>query len=280
MVVLIVLILMPAKWLGWQRSLGHRAVMLVAPVTGPVHGSLRGLSPPAAPGGEALRAVEEERDRWRGLYYNAKNEADDLRAKLEQFGKGAMYADLPMEQILRRVIGTPAEPGGQLLIRAGHRDGVEVNSVATAEGVHLVGRVSSVGDRTCIVKLITDKSAGRIDGVIMTADGQRGPRAQKLAPVGGGLLQTRVRVETGEKMPEVGQLVRLDDKSWPRNAQMALVIGAVERPPEPDSSGWYIVTVKPTIELERLSEVVLRITPEEGVEGAPKSGGSTDGPKP
>ena len=52
-----------------------------------------------------------------------------------------------------------------------------MNSVATAEGVHLVGRVVSVGPRTCIVKLITDKSAGPIDGVIMSGDDVRGPKA-------------------------------------------------------------------------------------------------------
>ena len=93
-----------------------------------------------------------------------------------------------------------------------------------------------------------------------------------------------MRLEANEKPPEVGQLVRVDDKSWPRNAQMALVIGAIERPPEPDSVGWYIVTVKPTLDLERLSEVVLRISPEEpedAVRGpSPKSGDSTDGAKP
>jgi cell shape-determining protein MreC len=229
-----------------------------------------------------VRAIEIERDRWKGLYQNAMAEADDLRKKLEQFGKGAMYAELPVRQILRRVIGTPAEPGGQILVRAGTRDGVEVNSVATAEGVHLVGRVVSVGPRTCIIKLITDKSSGPIDGVIMTPDEARGPKARQLHPVGGGLLQTRVRLEGNEKPPEVGQLVRLDDKSWPRNAQMALVIGAIERPPEPDSVGWYIVTVKPTLDLERLSEVVLRISPEEEDAGrpSPKAGGSTDGGKP
>jgi hypothetical protein len=115
----------------------------------------------------------------------------------------------------------------------------------------------------------------------MTSDDVRGPEARNLHQVGGGLFQTRVRLQANERPPEIGQLVRLADKSWPRNAQMSLVIGAIERTPEPDSVGFYIVTVKPTLDLERLSEVVLRISPENEDAGpSPKSGGSTDGGKP
>ena len=90
-------------------------------MTSPIYQGLRWLSPPAAASSEAVRAIEQERDRWKGMYLNSLADAEDLRKKLDQFGKGAMYADLPMRQILRRVIGSSAEPGGQILIRAGTR---------------------------------------------------------------------------------------------------------------------------------------------------------------
>lgn len=278
-VVLLVLSLVPARFGGWANGLGDNLRMLITPVSGPVYQVVRWFSPAEPAKSEAVTVLERDRDRWKGMYLNKLVEIEDLKRKLDQFGKGAMYSDLPLAQILRPVVGTSAEPGGQIIVRAGARDGVEVNSIATTEGVQIVGKVTAVGPRTSTVRLISEKSAGRIDGVIMTADEVRGPKALKLQPLGGGLFQTRVRVEAGEKPPEQGQLVRLDDKEWPKSAQM-LVIGAIDRPPQADAVGWYIVSVRPTVDLERLSEVVLRISRSEDSQGAPPATGSTDGGDP
>jgi hypothetical protein len=93
-------------------------------------------------------------------------------------------------------------------------------------------------------------------GVVMVADDVKGPKSL-LSPVEGGKLQGRV--ENSDVRPQVGQLVRLDDDGWPRSARM-LVIGRIEAV-QPDPVGWPIITVKPTVELLRLSEVELRIIP-------------------
>ena len=154
---------------------------------------------------------------------------------------------------------------------------MDTTAVATTEGVQLVGKVVRVGLRLSTIRLLTDVSAGPIDGVIMNSDETRGPVCRPLSPVGGRKLQARVRIESGQKIPEVGQQVRLEDDRWPRSARM-LVIGAIAERPEVDSTGWYIVTIKPTVDLERLSEVLLRIaSPDPDEKGSPPS---TDGSGP
>lgn len=269
---------LPARWMRWANALGNRASMVIAPVKGPVWSLVNWIAPTQTPEPAAIRLLEHEVDRWKQLYLNTLRDNEDLRKKFEQFGSGALYADLPLRQLLRTVIGPSSEFGGQLEIRAGLRDGVDNNTVATTEGVQLVGKVVRVAPRTCWVRLLTDSTAGTIDGVIMSSDDVRGPRCKGLFPVGGRKLQTRVRVETNQKPPEIGQLVRLVDDQWPRSAQM-LVIGTIAEPkPEPDSTGWYVVTVKPTVDLDRLSEVLLRITQPQAEDKGPAV--STDGTKP
>jgi len=275
--VMVLCALLPARWMRWMNALGNRASMVIAPVKGPVWALVNWVSPVEAPKPEAIRMLEDERDRWKQLYNKAQLDLDDVRKKFEQISRGSLYPDLPVRQLPRQVIGLSVEAGGELEVRAGARDGVDTNVVATTEGVQLVGKVVRVASRSCWVRLLTDATAGTIDGVIMATDKDRGPTCKGLFPVAGHKLQTRVRVESGQKPPEAGQLVRLVDDRWPRNAQM-LVIGAITDKPEPDSTGWYVVTVKPTVELERLSEVYLRIAvPEAEDKGPPPS---TDGAKP
>jgi cell shape-determining protein MreC len=143
--------------------------------------------------------------------------------------------------------------------------------------VQLVGKVIRVGPRTSFVRLLTDLTAGTIDGRIMSSAETPGPICKHLSPVGGRKLQARVRVEKDQTAPEEGQIVRLLDDRWPRNAQM-LVIGVIAEKPTVDSTGWYVVTVKPTLDLERLSEVLLRIAAPETEDKGPAP--STDGSGP
>ncbi len=275
--VMVVCALTPAKWMRWANALGNRASMVIAPVKGPVWALVNWVSPVEAPKPEAIRTLENERDKWKQLYAKARMDLDDVQKKFEQLSHGSLYPDLPIRQLPRPVIGFSTEGGGQLEVRAGTRDGVDLSAVATTESVQLVGKVVRAATRSCWVRLITDSSGGTIDGVIMSGDEVRGPRCQNLFPVAGRKLQARVRVEKGQTPPEAGQLVRLADDRWPRSSQM-LVIGAISDKPEPDSMGWYIVTVKPTVDLERLSEVVVRVAlPEPDEKGPPPS---TDGKGP
>jgi hypothetical protein len=55
-----------------------------------------------------------------------------------------------------------------------------------------------------------------------------------------------------------------------------LVVGRVSERKPLESAGWYLVTVEPIVNIDRLSEVLLR-TPRPESEGSPTS---TDGSKP
>ena len=60
-----------------------------------------------------------------------------------------------------------------------------------------------------------------------------------------------------------GMTVRLDDDAWPRSAQM-LVLGTVERiDDDPDKGLRKIVTVRPTVEIERVKEVTFQLVRDE-----------------
>jgi hypothetical protein len=271
--VLALLALLPARWGRWANNFGNIASLLTAPVSSPAHSLVRLVMP--RPGGvsEEVAALQADRDKWKQLFYQAFAENQRLRDQFDRINKGFLPSDQPVATLLRPVIGTSAEPGGQIKVRLERKDGVEVNTVATTPGVQLVGRVIEVGPRLCWVRLINDRSAGKIGGVIMAIDSEPGtgtgvPRGPKclLSPVTNGLLQGYVAVGSGERTPARGQIVRLDDEAWPRSAQ-SLVIGTVDRV-EPDATGRFIVTVRPTVELDRLSEVYLRVAqPEVGAGG-------------
>jgi len=276
-VVLLAAALVPTRWSAWAGWIGDRADMLIAPVEQPVHSLAGWLRPRRDARPEDVVKLEREIDLWKQRFLRLSAEHDELKDKVEkQFGAGALYSELPPKQMLRPVIGLSSDPGGQLTIRAGTRDGVELNAIATTEGVQLVGKVVKVASRICFVRLITDLSAGSIDGVIMSSDTVLGPACKALHPVTGRKLQGRVRIEGNQAPPAIGQVVRLTDDRWPRSARM-LVIGTIsEQPTLEPATGWYLITVRPTVELERLAEVLLRFSPSE----PDSKTGSTDGGNP
>jgi cell shape-determining protein MreC len=272
---LVLLGLLPARYGRWMNAIGDKAFLLVGPVTAPVYKIVRWATPTAAPQSDEVAALQREVDRYKQLYLNTLREAEDDRRKYEALSKGAFYTPPPEAQLLRPVIGATAEPGGRITVRAGKRDGVEVNTVATTVGVQLVGRVIEVSSRICTVRLINDRATGGIKGRVMASDTVRGSPCL-LYPVTDGQLQGYVSVEGPDQPPGIGQLVRLEDEKWPRTSQM-LVIGSVTFV-QRDPTGRPIITVRPTTDLERLAEVVLRISPQESDDRAaapaPADGGN------
>lgn len=175
------------------------------------------------------------------------------------------------------VIGGPADLTSKVLtIRAGREQGVEVNSVAVVRGVHLVGAVRTVGQRSCSVLPITDRSHPVLQGVVMIPEGagsagagaggeRRGP-ACLLKPDGTGDLVGPVQEDASLRDPvtaampviEPGMTVRLADRDWPAGAQMLIVgiVTAVE--PLPNQPLRQQVTVRPVHDLSRTREVTIR----------------------
>lgn len=284
MVVLVVMAFLPPSagvWQAWPGWFGRLLLFFVAPISQPVHGLTAWLAPAEvrARNDEASRALEEQAEGYRQQLLRAQQEIELLRNQIADLQIGRqLNPDLPVRQMHAAVIGNSSDlTSGLLWIKAGKSDGIEVNSVATFRAGQLLGRVVSSDQKTCQVQPITSKAAGQIRGVVMLTDLARGPECL-LEPQGDGTLKGPVEdlrqwpigtppppeLAAGQPIPaKVGYAVRLHDPSWPKNSQ-SLLIGMVERiEPAPNQPLRQIITVRPTLRLERVSEVVLRFSTED-----------------
>jgi cell shape-determining protein MreC len=264
---------LPARYSEWVAKPGDLAARLIAPASHPISMVARWFVP-AERGRRNDRvqaAAEQEREYFRMLWHREQQENERLRRIIQELQQGVRHADLPVRRVMRPVIGTSSDgAGGLLKVLAGTVQGIEKNAVATTAGVQLVGRTIDARSRLSHIRLITDsRSRERIRGVIMTAEDARGSICL-LHPIGDGRLQGQVESGTDRTPAEVGQLVRLDDEEWPRHSQM-LVIGRIERV-ERGTHGWQFIVVRPTVDLERVKEVVLLFTPDLETAGADERG--------
>jgi cell shape-determining protein MreC len=262
----------PTRYLMWMSGFGHLTQTIVGPISHPMAMLSRWAAGPVRGprDTEEIRALEEDRESTKVQLLQALGENDRLRDMIKELQRGhALDPDLAVQQITAPVIGSASDlVQGQLTVRAGSRQGVDSNTVATAMGLQLVGRVSAVGPMTSTIAPITTKAAGKILGMIMIDDTSNGLSCT-LAAAGDGTLsgdvEDRRNPATGASIePAVGQPVRLSDPAhWPRSAQM-LLIGKVEKvEPSPKQPLRKVVTVRPTLDnIERVSELYLRISPE------------------
>lgn len=260
---------LPVTVLTCFNGFGRLTQTLVAPVSGPLHKVVGWLAPPGGGVRESseLHQLKQEAEEFHVQLLQALVENDRLRDQIKDLQRGReLDPDLTVQQITVPVIGSASDVAqGQLTLRAGSRQGVDLNTVATASGLQLVGRVVSTGSLTCTVAPITSRAAGTLRAVIMLDDSTNGLICTLAASSDGllsGDVEDRRDPATGQPVqPTVGQEVRLSDPShWPRSAQM-LLIGRVEKvEPSPKQPLRKVVTVRPSIDnLERVTEVVLRI---------------------
>jgi cell shape-determining protein MreC len=272
-VLLVVFALLPLPWVSWLGSFSQLMQTLVAPISHPLARVSRWLAPSDRdrPAPEAIRALEDEREAIRIQLLQALDENDRLRATIKELQRGlALDPELAVLQINVPVIGSAGDLADPLLtIRAGLKQGVSRNTIAVGDGLQLVGRVVDAGERTSTVAPITSKSSGGLSAVILLDDSSPNGLACTLLARGDGTLHGDVedRRDTATNTPiepKLGAEVRLRDPNhWPRSAQM-LLVGHVESiEPSPKQPLRKVVTVRPSIpNLERLSEVRLRIVPE------------------
>jgi cell shape-determining protein MreC len=278
LVVLVITSFLPPGWGEWAGAFGRLVRFFVAPISQPVRGLTGWLSPPDERGPETqvVRSLEDQAESYRQQLLRTRQENEQLRDLIAELQRGIrLNPDLPVRQMHAAVIGNSSDLESSLMwIRAGSSDGVDVNSVATARGLQLLGRVVASDGKTCHVQPITSRRAGQIRGVVMLAETAVGPECL-LEPQGDGTF--RGPVEDLREWPSgvplapdhsagqpvravVGQSVRLRDPNWPKSSQM-LMVGTVESvEPAPDQPLRQIVTVRPTLRLERVSEVVLRLS--------------------
>lgn len=267
--VLAVLTVLPLRWIGWVGWFGVEAVKLVAPLSERMRDVTGWFEPEArARDIKERSALEAELERYKTLYYRAEQDAEELRDKIAELQQGiALNPDLPVRVMTAPVIAASSDLASAILtVRAGHNHHVEKGTVAATARLQLVGRVVRADDRTCQVQPITSRAAGVLSGVMIFDDPAKRV-ACRLTAQGDGTLRGPVEDKRDPDtqqplLPEVGQIVRLADTEWPKNAQM-LVIGRVESVVEAaDQPLRKIVIVRPELRPERVSEVLLRITPE------------------
>ncbi len=274
-IVLAMLTVAPLRWTAWLGNFGQLMQTVVAPISHPLAAVSRYLFPAghARDESEAMRTLQDELEATRVQRAQALHENDVLRAMIKELQRGiALDPELAVQQMVVPVVGSSGDLADPLLtIRAGTRQGVDQNTVAMTFGLQLLGRVVSAGERTSTIAPITSKAAGGLSAVIILDEANPAAGlACTLAPAGDGTLvgdvEDRRDPMTGNVVePVIGATVRLRDPShWPRTAQM-LMVGKVDRiDPSPKQPLRKIVTVRPAVEnLERVSEVVLRIQPED-----------------
>lgn len=286
LVLLFVMAIVPMRFTRWTTGFADVAVTVSAPVSNAVRWVSDPLTRPfrrsadPALAEQYLQELEVARQRSLDLELKVR----ELERLVFELQRGAeLTPELGVQQVAAPVIGRFSEASSSALqVRAGTGRGVVENSVAVVEGLQLLGRVERVTGAWCVVRPITDKAAGGLMALVMTGDELESGIQCRLEPAGGGRLEgpaTWVFDETRRAPVEitVGMTVRLRDETWPRSAQMLIVGEVVEVSPAPDEPTRTIITVAPTVPLQRVSEVVLRVPIDPDTEDA---SGSDEGGAP
>ncbi len=276
MALIAMLCILPSAWSGWLGNFSSIALFVIAPIQQPVYGLTRWLvgGRGTKPDDAVVEGLKRERDQYHTLWLREQEHVAELERRNAELQRGVITNEIPVRQVATTVIGRGSEgTRGDLLIRAGTSQGVEINNVVTAGGVQIVGRVSRTMSRQSQVRLLTDQANSKVLGVVMNDDDTQGPTCLLHPKPSGIELTGQVEYKSDETKVRVGQLIRLKDDQWPRSASM-LVIGRIVSVEE-FASKRQVVVVQPTLEIDRVSEVVVRTNPEEsdttsGVVPAPK----------
>lgn len=265
--VLIGLSLFPLNWIRWVQPFGNVTTALLTPGSAVVSTASRWLLPKRKQEGqtELEKSLLEEVEHYKTLYLRNKQLTEKQQRQIEELQRGqTIYTELPVRQVLVPVVGTSSDlSSGLLRVRAGESLGISPEStVAVAGGLQIVGRLSGVTGATALVQPITSKAAGKISGRLMVDEPNGIGLMCLLDPLGDGRLRGQVESPASGTVPapEAGQTVRLSDERWPASSQM-FILGKVESVQQDASSPLRtVITVIPTVSIERLSEVTLRIT--------------------
>lgn len=286
--VLLVLAFLPPRWLGLTEWMAQPVRLAISPAQqklGQVVRWARGdaakekLAAAAAP---ELAELERQRNDLSFRLLQAEEQIKELRRVIAEISRSSeLSPGEALKMVPAVVIGGPADLASKLLtVRAGRAQEIERGAVAVTRGVHLVGRVRSVAERTCTILPINDRAHEPINGIIMLDDERRGPGCQ-LSPDGKGRLAGRVRADpslrdptTGESEPiKEGMKVRFDDTdNWPRSARMLIVGRIIAIESLPDQPLRKSIVVEPFFAPDKVSEVTLRQLVAEGPAPVPKPG--------
>lgn len=254
----------PARFIRWATPVGELASNLIAPVSRPAIAFSRWVKPAATTGAdpEDLRVRAEQADHFRTLYLRELSRNDELRERIRRLQSGvAILPETPVRLVTVPVLASASDASSRVLrVRAGSGIGV-VPGTPAAIGVQLVGRTIDAGRVTSQLRVLTDPAGPPIRARVLRDGDTRGLLCT-LEPQGVFLRGPVESIGASEQPPAIGDEVRLDDPNWRRSAQM-LIVGVIERiDRHPDQPLRMIISVRPTIDLARVSEVVLRIPQE------------------
>jgi hypothetical protein len=242
---------------------------------------LRGGSTP--PDDDALRVLDEQLELTKSELLRQRQENARLQQIIADLQSGIRLSpDAPVRVVQAGVFAYGTDPRTPFMrVQAGRKQGLHAGSFTLAPGLQLVGRVVDVTERTCTVRPFTARGAEALAAVIILAEGSPDGLRCTLAPVGDGSLRGPVEdrrdpATNAAVEPVPGQVVRLDDPTWPKAARM-LLLGRVERvEPSPGQPLRKVVIVRPTIaRLEHLSDLIIWTPEFEGSNDAAARGGGT-----
>lgn len=262
-VLLIIAMLLPARWSGWLSALSGPVETVVAPVSGPIRATLNALSP-AAVGtmDEGLVADLEYRVEMLTQELEKERRRRELIEQLyEDLGSGvAIPPETPIRIVRADAYGNSSDLGNQTLkLRVFAAEGeppIDVASVATYQNRQLVGMAEPAVGQTVVVRLLTDR--GVYQGVLQTEDG-RELAVGGLRPDGAGGLVGDVEYapERPGETVEVprGAVVRLRDPTFPPEAQ-GLILGVVTNSlPSDEIATRTRVVIRPGYSLDQLIDL-------------------------
>lgn len=270
-IAMIIMCLLPSRWLEWTNWFGAQARVVVSPIAHPMTMAKNLVIPQSVGNPNATsreRALQSELDRYRALLYKEQQENKQLSALVQQLSSGAAVTpDVAVTQIPRPVTGLSRE---FLVVRSGGHERVTRSTVAVVNAVQLCGRVVETDARTALVLPITAKDSQPLLGNVLLDDSGTNTARCMLVPIGKGLLEGDVTMpDSGdeEQQIQIGMEVRLLDDQWPRHAQM-LLIGTIERvAASPDQPLRKRITVRPSVDLRSVPEVFFRVPDLENTQG-------------
>lgn len=264
------LAVLPARWVGFVGdSLRGPVQAVLTPAAAPMRALGLWLRPGEVAGAsrdEAMREMERQRE----VAQTRQRQAEERVRELERQLQEVIRLSPANRDAIERTVAAPVVSGlsdvsaGMIAVRAGAADGVTEGAVAAASGLRLVGKVREVRGPLSLVLPITQKSAGWLNAVV-EVEGTGQFFGCQLGPVGDGTLRGDLVVEASGVA--AGQRVRLRDPEWPASAQM-FVVGRVERvEAKPEQPLRQVVTVRPEMDLRRVSEVLLFVPRGQGGAG-------------
>jgi len=260
----LLLSLAPTRWTRWVGWFHDPVAFLLTPISHPLMKSTRSFRPPQndeSTDDPQQRELQSRLDALRLELRRKERRIEQLSRTIEQLQGGLAVTPTTPVRVLAAPVDVTAASSDladqTLRVAAGRHQGVAPGrTVAVARGVHLVGRVIDVGARSCWVLPVTSPKTGWIEARVMVGQSLQDSWMCQLRADGQGALLGDVQAEAVGI--EAGQIVRLDDETWPTAAQM-LVLGRVQPVPKKEN-GRIQIAVQPQIDVDRVSQVVLRIT--------------------